>query len=409
MSNQNLIARTEFAAALNQICVERNIPVEVVLKAVKDALLASFAKDFPTEYEKITVEGKVVFVNLDDETGEFKILSGLEDAKTKDLVDVTPPGFGRIAAQTAKQVILQQVREAEKAGIIDEFKGRIGEVITGMVQRMDGKNVIVDIGRGTGMMTPEEQVRNEFYRLNSRLSFLLADIRETFRGQTVIVSRSDPRLVSALFAREVPEVGTGAVVVKGVAREAGNRTKIAVASTQEGVDPVGSCVGQKGVRVQAVINELNNEKIDIIQFSEDKDKYLKGALAPAEVTKVEFSNDQTEVVVTVPFDQLSLAIGRGGVNVKLAARLVGLKIKIISEKGDTGIVVTGNEEYDIDQLGLSEEVRNLLVANQFTRIEDLIHNLDRIAALEGLKAEDLESIKSKLSAYQPSNVDKPTV
>lgn len=409
MSNQNLIARTEFAAALNQICVERNIPVEVVLKAVKDALLASFAKDFPTEYEKITAEGKVVFVNLDDETGEFKILSGLEDAKTKDLVDVTPPGFGRIAAQTAKQVILQQVREAEKAGIIDEFKGRIGEVITGMVQRMDGKNVIVDIGRGTGMMTPEEQVRNEFYRLNSRLSFLLADIRETFRGQTVIVSRSDPRLVSALFAREVPEVGTGAVVVKGVAREAGNRTKIAVASTQEGVDPVGSCVGQKGVRVQAVINELNNEKIDIIQFSEDKDKYLKGALAPAEVTKVEFSNDQTEVVVTVPFDQLSLAIGRGGVNVKLAARLVGLKIKIISEKGDTGIVVTGNEEYDIDQLGLSEEVRNLLVANQFTRIEDLIHNLDRIAALEGLKAEDLESIKSKLSAYQPSNVDKPTV
>lgn len=409
MSNQNLIARTEFAAALNQICVERNIPVEVVLKAVKDALLASFAKDFPTEYEKITVEGKVVFVNLDDETGEFKILSGLEDAKTKDLVDVTPPGFGRIAAQTAKQVILQQVREAEKAGIIDEFKGRIGEVITGMVQRMDGKNVIVDIGRGTGMMTPEEQVRNEFYRLNSRLSFLLADIRETFRGQTVIVSRSDPRLVAALFAREVPEVGTGAVVVKGVAREAGNRTKIAVASTQEGVDPVGSCVGQKGVRVQAVINELNNEKIDIIQFSEDKDKYLKGALAPAEVTKVEFSNDQTEVVVTVPFDQLSLAIGRGGVNVKLAARLVGLKIKIISEKGDTGIVVTGNEEYDIDQLGLFEEVRNLLVANQFTRIEDLIHNLDRIAALEGLKAEDLESIKSKLSAYQPSNVDKPTV
>lgn len=422
MSNQNLIARTEFAAALNQICVERNIPVEVVLKAVKDALLASFAKDFPTEYEKITVEGKVVFVNLDDETGEFKILSGLEDAKTKDLVDVTPPGFGRIAAQTAKQVILQQVREAEKAGIIDEFKGRIGEVITGMVQRMDGKNVIVDIGRGTGMMTPEEQVRNEFYRLNSRLSFLLADIRETFRGQTVIVSRSDPRLVSALFAREVPEVGTGAVVVKGVAREAGNRTKIAVASTQEGVDPVGSCVGQKGVRVQAVINELNNEKIDIIQFSEDKDKYLKGALAPAEVTKVEFSNDQTEVVVTVPFDQLSLAIGRGGVNVKLAARLVGLKIKIISEKGDTGIVVTGNEEYDIDQLGLSEEVRNLLVANQFTRIEDLIHNLDRIAALEGLSAENIETIKSKLTAYQPadasrpamlagqpSNVDKPTV
>lgn len=409
MSNQNLIARTEFAAALNQICLERNIPVEIVLKAVKDALLASFNKDFTAEYEKITAEGKVIFVNLDEETGEFKIMAGAEDAKTKDLVDVTPPGFGRIAAQTAKQVILQQVREAEKAGIIDEFKGRIGEVITGMVQRMDGKNVIVDIGRGTGMMTPEEQVRNEFYRLNSRLSFLLADIRETFRGQTVIVSRSDPRLVSALFAREVPEVGSGAVTVKGVSREAGNRTKIAVFSTQEGVDPVGSCVGQKGVRVQAVINELNNEKIDIIQFSDDKEKYLKSALAPAEVTKVVFSDDQTEVLVTVPHDQLSLAIGRGGVNVKLAARLVGLKIKIISDVADPGIVVSGNEEFDIDQLALSPEVRTILVENQFTRIEDLIHNLDRIAALEGIKPEDLEAIKTKLTAYQPNNVDKPTV
>lgn len=409
MSNQNLIARTEFAAALNQIATERNIPVETILNAVKEALLASFNKDFPSEYEKITAEGKVVIVNLDDETGEFKILSGLEGAKAKDMEDVTPPGFGRIAAQTAKQVILQQVREAEKTGIIAEYQGRLGEVITGMVQRMDGKNVIVDIGRGTGMMPPEEQVRNEFYRLNSRLSFLIADIRETFRGQAVIVSRSDPRLVSALFAREVPEVGTGAVIVKGIAREAGNRTKIAVASTQEGVDPVGSCVGQKGVRVQAVINELNNEKIDIIQFSEEKEKYLKAALAPAEVTKTVFGKDETEVAVTVPSDQLSLAIGRGGVNVKLAARLVGLRIKIVSEKGDLGIVVTGNEEYDIDQLGLTESIRTLLVNNQFTRIDDLIHGLDRLKIVEGITPKDLELIQSKLSAYVPNGLDKPAV
>lgn len=409
MSNQNLIARTEFAAALNQIATERNIPVETILSAVKEALLASFNKDFPSEYEKITAEGKVVIVNIDDETGEFKILSGLEDAKAKDMEDVTPPGFGRIAAQTAKQVILQQVREAEKTGIITEYQGRLGEVITGMVQRMDGKNVIVDIGRGTGMMPPEEQVRNEFYRLNSRLSFLIADIRETFRGQAVIVSRSDPRLVSALFSREVPEVGTGAVIVKGIAREAGNRTKIAVASTQEGVDPVGSCVGQKGVRVQAVINELNNEKIDIIQFSEEKEKYLKAALAPAEVTKVVFDKDETEVTVTVPSDQLSLAIGRGGVNVKLAARLVGLRIKVVSEKGDLGIAVTGNEEYDVDQLGLTPEIRTILVDNQFTRIDDLIHGLDRLKAVEGVKASDIELIQSKLAAYVPNGMDKPAV
>ncbi|HLE49831.1 MAG TPA: transcription termination/antitermination protein NusA, partial [Patescibacteria group bacterium] len=271
-NTQNLIARTEFAAALNQIASERNIPVDVILDAVKAALVASFNKDFEGEAKKIEENGEMISVDLDPESGEFKLKSGRADAPAKDFVDITPPGFGRIAAQTAKQVILQTVREAEKAATIAEFKDRLGEIVTGMVQRMDGKNVIVDIGRGQAVMPPEEQVRNEYYRLNSRLSVLLADIRDSFKGQQIIVSRSDPRLVAALFAREVPEVGAGSVVAKGIAREAGNRTKITVASNQEGVDPVGSCVGQKGVRVQAVINELNGEKIDIIQYSEDKDK-----------------------------------------------------------------------------------------------------------------------------------------
>lgn len=401
MSNQTLIARTEFAAALNQIATERNIPVEIILNAIKDALVASFNKDFPGEAEKIATEEKIVTAEIDSDSGEFKLMAGKEGAAKKDLVDVTPPGFGRIAAQTAKQVILQQVREAEKSGIIAEYKDRMGEVVTGMVQRMDGKNVIVDIGRGQGVMPPEEQVRNEYYRLNSRISILLLDIRDSFKGQIIVVSRSDPRLVAALFAREVPEVGAGSVVVKGVAREAGVRTKIAVASTQEGVDPVGSCVGQKGVRVQAVINELNGEKIDIIQYSEEKDKFTKAALAPAEVTKLEFNKDQTEVVVTVPEDQLSLAIGRGGTNVKLAAKLVGLKVKIVSEKGDLGITVTGNEEYEIDQLGLSQKVRTLLVDNSLTRIEDLLQNPEKIKELPKITDEEIESIKNKLTAYQP--------
>ena len=246
----------------------------------KPALVASFNKDFDAEAKKIEERGEMISVDLDPESGEFKLKAGMADAAAKDYVDITPPGFGRIAAQTAKQVILQTVREAEKAATIAEYKDRLGEIVTGMVQRMDGKNVIVDIGRGQGVMPPEERVRNEYYRLNSRLSVLLADIRDSFKGQQIIVSRSDPRLVASLFAREVPEVGGGSVVVKGIAREAGNRTKITVASNQEGVDPVGSCVGQKGVRVQAVINELNGEKIDIIQYSEDKDKLLKAALAP---------------------------------------------------------------------------------------------------------------------------------
>ncbi len=403
-NTQNLIARTEFAAALNQIASERNIPVEVILDAVKSALVASFNKDFEAEAKKIEEKGEMITVDLDPETGEFKLKAGKADANPKELVDVTPPGFGRIAAQTAKQVILQQVREAEKTSILAEYQGRMGEVVAGMVQRMDGKNVIVDIGRGQGVMPPEEQVRNEYYRLNSRISVLLADIRDSFKGQQIIVSRSDPRLVAALFAREVPEVGAGTVVVKAIAREAGNRTKISVASIQEGVDPVGSCVGQKGVRVQAVINELNGEKIDIIQYSEDKDKFLKAALAPAEATKLEFNQDKTEVTVTVPDDQLSLAIGRGGTNVKLAAKLVGVKVKVVSDKSDPGIVVTGNEEYEIDTLGLPQAVRDLLVGNSLTRIEDLIHNMDKVEKLEGIDADSLATIKAKLTAYQPTSV-----
>lgn len=402
MSNQNLIARTEFAAALNQIADERNIPVDVILDAVKAALVASFNKDFEAEAKKIEEKGEMISVDLDPETGEFKLKAGKAEASAKDYVDITPPGFGRIAAQTAKQVILQQVREAEKTGIITEYQGRIGEVVAGMVQRMDGKNVIVDIGRGQGVMPPEEQVRNEYYRLNSRISVLLADIRDSFKGQQIIVSRSDPRLVSALFAREVPEVGAGNVVVKAIAREAGNRTKISVISNQEGVDPVGSCVGQKGVRVQAVINELNGEKIDIIQFSEDREKFLKSALAPAGVTKVEFSKDGDEVTVTVPDDQLSLAIGRGGTNVKLAAKLVGLRVKVISSQVDPGIVVTGNEEFEIDQLGLDAKIRAILVENNFVRIEDLLQSLDKIEKLDGLDAVSFETLKSKLTAYQPA-------
>ena len=402
MSNQALISRTEFAAALNQIASERNIPVEIILDAVKSALVASFNKDFEAEAKKIEEREEMITVDLDPETGEFKLRAGKADAKSKDLVDVTPPGFGRIAAQTAKQDILQQVREAEKTSIIAEYQGRIGEVVAGMVQRMDGKAVIVDIGRGQGVMPPEEQVRNEYYRLNSRISVLLSDIRDSFKGQQIIVSRSDPRLVSALFAREVPEVGAGSVVVKAIAREAGNRTKIAVISNQEGVDPVGSCVGQKGVRVQAVINELNGEKIDIIQFTDDKEKFLKGALAPAEATKLEFNADKTEVTVTVPDDQLSLAIGRGGTNVKLAAKLVGARVKVISDKSDPGIIVTGDEEYEIDTLGLTQKVRDILVENSLTRIEDLVHNLEKIEALEGIPATSLETIKAKLTAIQPT-------
>lgn len=408
-----LMARTEFAAALNQIAAERGISAESILDSLKQALLAAYRKDYPEEYAKYEVaeeegeegeegeeseENKAEEIELpevvvDPETGEFKII-----AEGK---DVTPPGFGRIAAQTAKQVIFQQVREAEKSSIIDEYQQRLGELITAQVLRMDRGDVILDIGRGQGVMPPEEQIRGEFYRLNSRLAVIISDIRETFRGQTVICSRTDARLVSELFAREVPEVGSGVVVIKEVARDAGVRTKIAVESTQEGVDPVGSCVGQKGVRVQAVINELNGERVDIIQYSSDPVKFITAALSPAENLEIKIDDKNKVADVTVPDDQLSLAIGRGGQNVKLAAKLTGYKINLTGAESKQKAQATGEEEYEIDLLNLETRVRNKLVESGITRIDQLLgEQFKRIEELEGVGPKSLEEIKNKLAAYQ---------
>lgn len=312
-------ARTEFVAAINQICAERGIEPTVVLDTIKAAISAAFRKDFGLE-EEIDYE-----VELDPETGAARIL------KTKTREDVTPPGFGRIAAQTAKQVILQRIREAEKEAILADYSQKLQTIVNGMVLRFDGTNVIVDIGRGQGLMPPEEQIRGEYYKLNQRLTVYLQEIRETPRGKAIIVSRADPELVKELFRREVPEVASGAVEIKAVAREAGARTKIAVTSTQDGVDPVGSCVGQKGVRVQAVIGEVAGEKIDIIQYNENPQKFIAAALAPAEGLKIKVAEKKKTATVTVANDQLSLAIGRGGQNVRLAAKLTGYKIDIKGE------------------------------------------------------------------------------
>jgi N utilization substance protein A len=401
MDTQTLSARTEFAAAINQICSERGISPETVLTAINTALIASFKKDYPEQALKFEEEAKVITADVDPDNGQFRLFVGEEDAKKKDLKEITPPGFGRIAAQAAKGVILQTIREAERDSVLADYQEHLGEVMTGMVQRMDGRNVIVDLGRGQAVMPPEEQSPTEFYRLNSRISVYLKEITDTIKGRQIIVSRADDRLLSGLFQREVPEVSAGSVIIKGVAREPGSRSKVAVESTQPGVDPVGSCVGQKGVRVQAVINDLNNEKIDIIQYSEDKDKYIKSALAPAEGLDISYDKRTGETIVTVPADQLSLAIGRGGQNVKLAAKLTQTKLRIISaETKDvkTGIVVTGAEEHEIDQLDLDTKTRNLLIEAQLTHIEDLTS--DKLDSVKGLGPKTLEKIKAQLAVYK---------
>ncbi|NCP47032.1 transcription termination factor NusA [Candidatus Collierbacteria bacterium CG1_02_44_10] len=400
MDTQTLSARTEFAAAINQICSERGISPEIVLDAINGALVASFNKDYPEQALKFEEDELIVSADVDSENGQFRLFVGKEDAKKKDLKEITPPGFGRIAAQAAKQVILQTIREAEREAVLADYQEHIGEVMTGMVQRMDGRNVVIDLGRGQAVMPPEEQVHTEFYRLNSRLSVYLKEITETIKGKQIIVSRADDRLLAGLFQREVPEVSSGAVVIKAIAREPGSRSKVAVESTQAGVDPVGSCVGQKGVRVQAVINDLNNEKIDIIQYAEDKDKFIKSALAPADGLNMSFDSRSGETTVTVPSDQLSLAIGRGGQNVKLAAKLTGSKLRIVSEAAspESAIVATGAEEFEIDQLDLETKARNILVEVGLTHIEDLTE--DKLDAVKGIGPKTLEKIKAQLASYK---------
>lgn len=359
--------RSEFALALMAICAERGIEPKVVIDGIKDAILAALRRDFGFEEEEL----ENYSVDVNEETGAITV--------KKDGKDATPAGFGRIAAQVAKQVILQKVREAEKDAIIDEYTDKIGTLVTGMVLRFDGPHVVVDIGRGQAMMPNQEAIGNEFYRLNQRVAVYIKEIRDTFKGKTIIVSRTAPELVSELFAREVPEVGSGAVEIVAIAREPGHRTKLAVKSTQDGVDPVGSCVGQKGVRVQAVINELNGEKIDIVEYSDDIDKYIAAALAPAEGLNVEIDEDKKKAIVTVPDDQLSLAIGKGGQNARLAAKLTGYHIDIKGdEAGKVAISTGGDEKFEIDELGLGSKLRNTILEMGIEKVKDLESKLDSI-------------------------------
>ncbi len=309
------IQRSEFALALNQVSNERGLDPAIVLETVQNAILAAYRKDHPeAELEEYRTE-------LNANTGEAKIFHKDEN--------VTPPGFGRIAAQTAKQVILQKIREKEKETIMSDFKQKIGTIINGMVLRFAGPNVIVDIGKTEAIMPPQEQIANEKYHLNQRLAVYVVEIKEGPRGEEVVVSRAANGLLEGLFKREVPEVAQGAVEIKAIEREAGNRSKIAVYSTQSGIDPVGSCVGQKGVRVQAIIAEFNGiEKIDIIQWQDDPTRYIQAALSPAKQLTVEIDEKEKTARVKVAPEELSLAIGKEGQNVRLASKLTDFRIEI---------------------------------------------------------------------------------
>lgn len=344
--------RTEFAQALKAIATERGLDSNVILETIKQAIIAAYRRDAREKGKEI--EGLEFDVEVNPVDGAAKVYAWPEGKPDK-RKDVTPPGFGRIAAQTAKQVIHQRIREAEKDSIMEEYAGRVGTLISGMVLRFDGPDVRVDLGRTEGIMPAEERVPNERLSPGQRLTFLLKGINETPKGKQLILSRADPEFVRELFKREVPEIASGSVVVEAIAREPGVRTKLAVSSSQSGVDPVGSCVGQKGVRVQAVTNELGGERVDIIPWSEDAAELIKAALSPAEGLLVNLNKKEKTAIVKVPVDQLSLAIGKDGQNARLASKLTGWRIEIERNEEET----KGVSQEKKGQKGKGKELKRL--------------------------------------------------
>lgn len=340
----------EFIDALRQIEKEKDIPFDQLVLTIESALGSAYRRAFAHDADvKIRMDSKgrglrpillkTVVEAVENPHRELTLTDAQRRnpvAKIGDVLDVDMPadGFGRIAAQTAKQVVVQRIREAEREKVYDEFAHRVGEVVTGIVQRREQRNAFVLLGKVEALLPYSEQVPGEPYRFNDRVKIYLLEVKKTTKGPQVIVSRSHPSLIRRLFELEVPEIEDGTVVIRSVAREPGARSKIAVSSSDEKVDPVGACVGHRGSRVQAVVNELYGEKIDIIRWHDSPADFIREALSPAKPVSVAINEEAKGAYVVVPDTQLSLAIGKEGQNVRLAARLTGWRIDIRSEAQD---------------------------------------------------------------------------
>jgi N utilization substance protein A len=331
----------------------------------------------------------------------------LEDPKVGDeIVDEVPPvELGRIAAQSAKQVILQKVREAERERQYEEFKDRAGTIINGIVRREEYGNIIVDIGRGEAVLRRNEKIGRESYRPNDRIRVFIKDVRREVRGPQIFLSRTAPEFMAELFKMEVPEIYDGIIEIKAVARDPGSRAKIAVISYDSSIDPVGACVGMRGSRVQAVVNELQGEKIDIIPWNEDQPTFLVNALQPAEVSKVVLDDDAERIEVVVPDEQLSLAIGRRGQNVRLASQLTGLNIDIMTESQESErrqAEFAERTQLFMDALDLDEFFAQLLVSEGFTSLEEVAYvEVDELLVIDGVD----EDTAGELQARARDHID----
>ncbi len=347
------MAVSAFLAAIQQLSLEKNIPEERIFETVEAAIAAAYRRDYgqPEQHIRVTMDredgGFKVFqvfdvVETPEEVEEDQRQITVEEAR-KDKADLNVgdeyiislpfhDDFGRIAAQTAKQVIVQRIREAEREILFEEFKQKENQLLNGSVQQLEGDTVVVSLGKVNAIMPPREQIRGEYYSTGQRIRVFVKEVAESGRGPQIIVTRSDSRFIEALFGMEVPEIQAGTVEIRAISREGGSRTKMAVFSDNDAIDPVGSCVGQRGTRVQAVLNEIGDEKIDIILWDDNTEQFIRNALSPAKIRAIHIDEEAKVAKVEVDVDQLSLAIGRGGQNVRLASKLTGYALDILRDE-----------------------------------------------------------------------------
>ena len=433
--------KSDFIRAINQLCAERGLSEEVVLETVEQALVSAYKRDFgglanvtakidPHSGQVRFFTEKEVVEEVEDNRSQISFTEAKELVEEVALgetvlVETTPSNFGRIAAQTAKQVILQRIREAERDALYETFADKEGEILNGIVQSINSQAIILSLGKAEAVLPRSEQVANERYRPRQRLRVYVLSVTKTSRGPQIIVSRTHWAMLRRLLELEVPEIYNGTVEIKAIAREPGSRSKVAVAALQPGVDPVGACVGMRGVRIQSIVNELGGEKIDIVQWSPDPKEFIVKALSPARPVGVELVEDEgmgKTAIVVVPEKQLSLAIGREGQNVRLAAKLTGWRIDIVSpaeaaarvarlaaeetarlaEALAKGELEPGEitEETPIQVLGLSTRFENVLEQAGVTQVGRLLERLEKgeeeILAIPGLGPRSLEEIEERL-------------
>jgi N utilization substance protein A len=411
--------RLELVQVADAVAREKGIEREEVLLAMEMAIQKAGRSKYGHEHDiralidrqsgdiKLT-RHRTVVETVENEATQLTLAQAQRvksDAKLGDeLVDPLPPiDFGRIAAQTAKQVIVQKVREAERQRQFREYKDRVGEIVNGLVKRVEFGNVTVDLGRAEAVLRRDELLMRESFRQGDRVRAYIYDVREEPRGPQIFLSRTHPQFMAKLFAQEVPEIYDGIIEIKAVARDPGSRAKIAVISNDSGIDPVGACVGMRGSRVQAVVGELQGEKIDIIPWSQDPATFVVNALAPAEVAKVVLDEDQHRIEVIVPDDQLSLAIGRRGQNVRLASMLTGWQIDILTEAEESerrSAEVKARTEMFVKALQVDDVIAHLLVAEGFTTVEEVAFvPVDDLAQIEGFDADVATELRERAATF----------